>query len=65
MAEIQLRIALQRFHSRRRLALQTLDLYQTRLLQLAGPLPIQDAAEVITLADGIRDLLTEEEVDRV
>jgi hypothetical protein len=62
MAETQLRIALQRCHSRTRLALQALDLYRTRLAQLAGPLPIVDAAELVSLADGIRDLLTGEEV---
>jgi|Tabmets5t2r1_1033131.scaffolds.fasta_scaffold113567_1 hypothetical protein len=52
MAETQLRIALQRCHSRTRLALQALDLYRTRLAQLAGPLPIVDAAELISLAVG-------------
>jgi hypothetical protein len=62
MAERQLRIALQCCHSRTRMALQALDLYRARLLQLAGPLPIVDACELISLADGIRDLLTGEEV---
>jgi hypothetical protein len=65
MAERQLRIALQCCHRRTRLALQALDLYRTRLLQLAGTLPIVDACELISLADGIRDLLTGEEVPDV
>ena len=62
MDETQLRITLQRRHSRTRLALQALDLHRTRLRPLAGPLPIADAAELVSLADGLRDLLTGEEV---
>jgi len=65
MAEADLRIALQRCHSRTRLALQALDRYRARLCQLAGPLPIANAAELVSLADGIRDLLTGEEVPEV
>jgi hypothetical protein len=60
-ANAQLQIALQRCCSRRRLALQALDLYQAHFLRLAGPLPVCDVAELIAMADGIRDLLTGEE----
>ena len=65
MAEAELRIAVQRCHSRTRLALRALDRYRARLCQLAGPLPIADAAELVSLVDGIRDLLTGEEVPEV
>jgi hypothetical protein len=37
-------------------------IYQSRLLHLSGPLPIVDAAELITSVASIRELLTGEEV---
>ena len=65
MAETSLHVALQRCESRRYLALAALEAYQVRFSMLAGPLPIKDAAELMALMDGIRDLLTGEGVPDV
>jgi hypothetical protein len=61
MTDTQLRIQLQGCQSRIRLAIQALDLYQGRLLHLSGPLPIVDAAELITSVASIRELLSDGE----
>jgi hypothetical protein len=65
MAETQLRVALQRAESRRRLALQALHDFHGKLTRKLGPVPLTDAAELISDLAAIGELLAGEEVPDV
>jgi hypothetical protein len=64
MTEARLRERLQACQSRTRLALQAVDAYAAFLgqLLLAQPIPIHDAAEVLSRLDRIRTVLADKEV---
>jgi hypothetical protein len=60
-----LRTALQACESRARLAIQALDAYEARFVQLALPTAIVDASELIARIEAIRGLLAGGEVAHV
>jgi hypothetical protein len=63
MRETKLRISLQRCQSRTRLARSALDDFQQVFIEAARPLPICTVAQLAGMHDGVRALLTCEEVD--
>ena len=63
MREPPLRVALQRCPSRVRLALSALEDFQQVFINAVTPLPRTDVAQLVGMLEGVRHLLTGEEVD--